>query len=327
MVGLGNKSNTKDKITNIINQGKLEEALRELVNLEEREKNLLIFKLLRVRVLTKTGRYEVALRNALELYSTYKILMRLDVILSLADIYWRIARPREGFEIIKEGEDLISETNSPKSLSLLKKQFYLLNLKSIFASSLDNKLLAIKCLKQNIILSKKLKDPRVTADLFDKLGIFYLDIGQRSIALRFFQSSLFLYREINSRHDICWLLYRIGWTYLIDEPNLDLALFYFNQSQQISETLDDKYSLASSLFWSADILKTRKDLNRALKLFQRSLTLYGQIQNIKGIGSCLDKIGQIYEAKHDSETANQYYQKSLDAWRMAYQFYGVHIRL
>ena len=87
MAGLGNKSNTKDRITNIINQGKLEEALHELVNLEEREKNLLIFKLLRVGVLTKTGRYEAALRNALELYSTYKVNMRLDVILSLADIY------------------------------------------------------------------------------------------------------------------------------------------------------------------------------------------------------------------------------------------------
>ena len=44
MTGLGNRSNTKDRITNIINQGKLEEALRELANLEEGEKNLLIFK-------------------------------------------------------------------------------------------------------------------------------------------------------------------------------------------------------------------------------------------------------------------------------------------
>ncbi|MFX0016929.1 MAG: tetratricopeptide repeat protein [Promethearchaeota archaeon] len=327
MAGLGNKSITKNKITNLIDQGKLEEALRELNNVEEKEKTLLMFKLLRISILTKTGRYHIALREALELYFTYIKNMHLDIILSLADIYWRIGKIREGSEIIKEGEGLIPETIPTESLHLLKKQFYLLNLKSIYASSQGKTLLAIRCLKQNVILSKKINDRKVTADLFDKLGIFYLDIKQLNLALRFFRSSLFIYREINSRHNISWLLYRMGWAYLIDETNLDLALCYFDLSQKISTIIDDKYSLASSLFWSADILKTRNDIVQALKLFQRSLTLYEQIQNMKGMGLCLEKISQIYETKNNSEMANQYFQKSLAAWRIAYQLYGIHIRL
>lgn len=119
------------------------------------------------------------------------------------------------------------------------------------------------------------------------------------------------------------LLYHKG-TANIDKGELELASEYLQQSLSIREAIDTrpanddslsnmeiKLQIAESLNNIGDLECCKGELDPALEYFQRSLTLYKELNNKQGMGKLLTNIGDVFALRGELNQALEYCQQSL----------------
>jgi adenylate cyclase len=95
------------------------------------------------------------------------------------------------------------------------------------------------------------------------------------------------------------------------KSNYPKALDYYQRSLKIYEEIGDKKGIANSLNNIGMIYKAQSKYPKALNYYQRSLKIAEEIGDKKGIASALISIGNIYNAQSNYPKALDYYQRSL----------------
>lgn len=89
------------------------------------------------------------------------------------------------------------------------------------------------------------------------------------------------------------------------------SLDYYTQSLKISEAIDDKHGIGTSLINIGFVYDFQGDLKKALEYYEMSLKVRDKINDEKGVANCLNNIGALYKNLGDITKALEFYSKSL----------------
>ncbi|NEO57146.1 MAG: tetratricopeptide repeat protein [Okeania sp. SIO3B5] len=198
-------------------------------------------------------------------------------------------------------KSVIAEPSKNNVLPINKQQF--VNQAENFAQQriIPSQLKAIRKWEEELLKWQTLGDKSQAALTLIKLGEIYKDIGATKLALEHYNKALSLYREFDNRLQEAFILSQISSIYIIELERLkeernfhSLHSLYVNsrQSQLLLE-------------------KIRSTPEKVLELYQKSLRIYQELNNLSGEASILNKMAQkryLYDSDLDK---HKLLQKSL----------------
>jgi tetratricopeptide (TPR) repeat protein len=97
---------------------------------------------------------------------------------------------------------------------------------------------------------------------------------------------------------------------LNEERDFASALFYFNKSLALRESLGDEEAISTSLNNIASVYESKGEISKALEYYNKSLRIKEQIKDSGGISMLLNNLGYVYKNVGDI-------QKSLENFHMS----------
>jgi len=189
----------------------------------------------------------------------------------------------------------------------------------LYISNLDT---IIPLCTKTIEISKKNLDNKVLTEaekdvFFDALsgalnnvGYVYKSKGDIDLALKYYQESLAIHKQIDDKSGIATSLNNIGFVYR-NQGNIYLAIEYYQKALSIQEEIGDKEGMASLYNNLGIIYYDQLDFDNALINYKKTLEYDVESNNQKGIANTYNNIGLIHFKKGDYSTALNYYNKSL----------------
>lgn len=144
----------------------------------------------------------------------------------------------------------------------------------------------------------------------NNIGKLYYDQGNLKEAKKIWEYNLEYAKKNNYISSIIIANNNIG-SLLAREGNIDDAMKFFEQSLEISKKLN-KSQKPTHLINLGSINALNGNFNAALELIEEAFQISKNSNNIKGIASCINKKGLIYDLKGDSQTAIKHYKNSLE---------------
>jgi len=169
---------------------------------------------------------------------------------------------------------------------------------------------ALKYYQQSLAISREIGDRSGEGTTLNNIAGIYRARGDYKTALDYLQQSLAILREIGDRSGEGTTLNNISQIYDA-RGDYETALDYLQQSLAISREIRDRRGEGVTLNNIAGIYDALGDYETALDYLQQSLAIRREIGDRSGEGATLNNIGQIYKARGDYETALKYYQQSL----------------
>jgi len=144
------------------------------------------------------------------------------------------------------------------------------------------------------------------------IGNIYRIQGKPLEALKFFQQSLEISREINDKQGAANALYSIGSVYEMQGKLSEAFMIFTNVLGMCIERKNDVKKGEANALVSIGILygKTNKP-SEALKFFQQALGIYREIDDRRGEASALDNMGIIYQKQDNQSKALQHLKQAL----------------
>ncbi len=93
--------------------------------------------------------------------------------------------------------------------------------------------------------------------------------------------------------------------------DLDRALSLYQESLSLREQLGDKIEIGATLHAMASIFISRGDLDHALELYQKNLELLEHLDDKSALAATLHRMAVVFVMRDDPDRALQYYQDSL----------------
>ncbi|MFW9997823.1 MAG: tetratricopeptide repeat protein, partial [Candidatus Odinarchaeota archaeon] len=162
----------------------------------------------------------------------------------------------------------------------------------------------------NTLSSDQSRVAQMRAMLIHQKGRYYIQKGDYSRSLKYYQQSLSIREELGNKDEIADSLHNIGTCYWY-KGELTQGLEYLQQGLALRKELDNKLDIAGSLNNIGIIYHQKGELNQALEYYQQSLALKKLFSNKSGIANTLNNIGIIYHQKGELSQALEYYQQSL----------------
>ena len=141
-------------------------------------------------------------------------------------------------------------------------------------------------------------------------GYFHINRGERELALKYYQKSLAIDRDIRQREGVATTLNNIGFIYY-NSGEMERALEYWHQSLSIQEEIDDQAGIARSLNNIGAVYKIQDDLEEALGYHEKSLAIKKDIGDKKGEAESYVNIGVIYGIRSDNAKVDSVKQRWL----------------
>jgi tetratricopeptide (TPR) repeat protein len=183
---------------------------------------------------------------------------------------------------------------------------------------------ALECFSRSLKIQESTGDKKGVANSLHSIGHIYSSQGDIVKALEYYTKGLKIQEEIGNKRGISDALNSIAVIYT-GQGDIDRSLEYHIKSLKIQEEIGEKKGIALALLNvgiayiyqvdpsvqspSADEL--RIGLAKALEYINRSLKIYSEIEDKKGIAACYMSIGAVYMAQKKYEKTLQYYLKSM----------------
>jgi tetratricopeptide (TPR) repeat protein len=162
------------------------------------------------------------------------------------------------------------------------------------------------------------------AGALNNIGYMYKSQGDISKALEYYEKSLKLLEMIGDKSRIAELLNNIGTIYSI-QGNIQKALECMSKSLTIKEGLGEKRGIATMLNNIGGIYRTHGDpslsgskenvrmagIEKAAGYFEKSLKLWEELGDKRGIASALANRGDMYLEQKNYSKAGEYLKKSM----------------
>ncbi len=263
------------KVNSLIDEGKLDEALKLLNNYKQKERlnhrDKALCHLLQCKILFWQGKYKELIKLAEQIYKESRrlenIFLKVDSLLIMTHALAMLDKIAEAFDLIKQGEELIKTI--PQKLTKAYKQIeaYLAFIKGYLCSIRGG------------------RTPN-NADL----------------ALKYLEHSLALREELGIKHEIAEVLGEMAWTRLI-KGELNRALKYAERSLVLAKESSKKYYIASSFKFLGQIFHAKGDLDRGIRNYEQSLVLFKELNNKDRLAWVLNNVSSAYRMGGEYERA------------------------
>jgi class 3 adenylate cyclase/Tfp pilus assembly protein PilF len=169
---------------------------------------------------------------------------------------------------------------------------------------------AIKFYQSSLKISKEIGDRKGEANSLINIGMIYRAEGDNPKALEFYQLGLKISEEIGDKSESANAISNIGVIYR-KQGDYPKALDYLQRSLSIAEEIGDRNGSAKAIMSIGNIYNSLEEYAKALEYYQRSLELYEEIGDKNGSASSIGNIGYIYAEQKQYPEALKYFQQSL----------------
>jgi serine phosphatase RsbU (regulator of sigma subunit)/tetratricopeptide (TPR) repeat protein len=171
---------------------------------------------------------------------------------------------------------------------------------------------ALKNWESSLSLYKELGDQQMIANIEGNMGAAYYTLGKNVEAIEYYLSALKLAEEISDSTRIGTLLQNIGAVYAEQSGTLDSAISYYHRAIVIGEIVDKRDVVGVSTMNLGEVYMEKDEYDSALYYLDKSLTI---LTDKPKISTALNLIGNIYSQKGDNQLALRYHTDGLDMAR------------
>ncbi|UCG02237.1 MAG: tetratricopeptide repeat protein [Candidatus Heimdallarchaeota archaeon] len=308
-----------EQVERLIQEGKLDEAMRE-IQLYEDMKNLtendrLRGQILKCEILNEKRDYKNGLKLSKQILEESEglgqSLLMIDAMICQGNALLGMGELDDSFKITEKVEVLLKKIEDIKEREYDTRHAATTELKGKICRRKGDMNLALDLLQESLSIREKLKDFHAKADLLNNMGIIHASKGEFDPALDYLQKSLEIYEELKMEQPIIKLFNNIGLIYSY-KGELDKSLEYYQKSLDLSEKFENKQISATLLLNIGQIYLSKGELDFALDYNQRSLALYEELDSTYELAICLNNIGNIFESKGELVQALEVYTRSLN---------------
>jgi serine phosphatase RsbU (regulator of sigma subunit)/Tfp pilus assembly protein PilF len=181
---------------------------------------------------------------------------------------------------------------------------------------LQKELIEIK-LQEELNKAVKLKLLDTYAAAINNIGIIYRDEGNIPEAIKYYEQSFDIQKQLNNEEGIGLCLSNLGVIYQ-EQGNTSKAIEYYSKSLKIKEKVYahskkdiTNLGIVNTLANIGSLYLQQKEYDLALEYFNKSLTLNKKLNNLEIIASSYNNIGVTYNKLKEYTKALEYYNKSL----------------
>ena len=267
MAKLMSHSESKEliKVKKLIDECKFDEADQLIKNFEEKGghtlHDIVLCHLLKCELLLWRGLYGDVLKLAEQTYKESlglgKNLLSVDILLILANALVWLFQADKLHDIIKQGEELLKNLTQELPAEYKQREAYVAFLK----------------------------------------GWFYLQTRDADQAIKQFELSISLGKEIGAKQEIVSSLAGISWVFFDLIGNFDRALKYSERSMAIAEESGNKWAIGYCIKNMAMVYSLKGELDRSIMLYEQSLTIFSDLNNKDMVSSILNPLGSTYRMR------------------------------
>jgi tetratricopeptide (TPR) repeat protein len=307
-----------ERIENLIQEGKIDEALDIIDELESKEDleeiNLIKSQVLKSIIFIQKEDCEEGLKLAEQALKKAKELgkpfITLDAIIAKAKAMLSFGEIDGCLDVIEEGEEPLKMVEQDKGEKLTEKKAKIYQIKGIAHRNKGDLDIALELVKNSLSISEKRDDKFEIAGSLNNIGIIHALKGQFDLAIKYIQQSMKVYEELGFKHHTIKILNNFG---LIHAYNgeLDQALKYCHDGLNLSEKEGKEQSIAA-LYLNIGIIYINKgDLILALDFTKKSLAKYEELENKREKAVCQNNIGIIHQMKGELDIALELHTRSI----------------
>ncbi|MDG1476047.1 MAG: tetratricopeptide repeat protein [Vicingaceae bacterium] len=155
------------------------------------------------------------------------------------------------------------------------------------------------------------------AAAINNIGIIYRDKGNILEALKYYEKSFDIQKQLNNEEGIALSLSNIGVIYH-QQGNTSKAIEYYSKSLKIREKIYGQSKkdvtnrgIATTLNNIGSLYLEQQEFDLALQYFNKSLNLNKKTNNLESLASSYNSIGVTYHRQQENTKALEYYNKSL----------------
>ncbi|MFX1506153.1 MAG: tetratricopeptide repeat protein [Promethearchaeota archaeon] len=316
---LSKPSKILENIERLVQEGNLEQAMKELQQFEETsdlaESDRLRGQILKCSILNENRDYENGLKLSKQTLTKTKELghsiLMIDTMICLGNALLGVGELDESLTIVEKIESQLKKINNIQERELSKRIAVAIELKGKLYRRKGDRDHAIELLQESLAIREKLQDSYATADLFNNLGIIHASKGEFDPSLDYLQKSLEIYEELKIDQPLVKIFNNIGLIYSY-KGELDKSLEYYQKGLDLSDKFENKQISATLLHNIGQIYLSKGELDFALDYNQRSLVIYEELDSTYELAICLDNIGNIFESKGELDQALEVYTRSLN---------------
>lgn len=229
--------NELEEIKKLKNEGKLEEALNKVNNLEQNldhtKESFLIISLLKSSILLDMGRLHESHNLAEEALKQTKELERYDKSIEALNLIawalWRLGKLNEALNSIIQAEKIIKNQFAEHSIEIIDKQASLYLIKGGIYFARGNLDLIKKCLEDGLELAKRANNKKLIMQFTVNTGTYFGIKGNLKKALIYHSKALALAKDLNDIQNIIIALNNLGWVYRM-QGELEEAFKHIDKS-------------------------------------------------------------------------------------------------
>jgi len=159
-------------------------------------------------------------------------------------------------------------------------------------------------------MAEKNNWPKGVAAFFDNLGSLYSNNGNYLEAIRYYEASLKINRQIGNRKNETGNIINIGSVYQRQGDDAK-ALAKSFEALKISESINDSSYMALLYGNIADVYLSQENYGMALRYCLKAYELFKQLHDPAGLAGAADRVGAVYLAEKKLREADRYFQESL----------------
>jgi len=160
-------------------------------------------------------------------------------------------------------------------------------------------------------LREKIRDSWLRSNIIGDLGSVYLDIGQVSTAIKFFDQALEIAREIKSRNSECAWLGNLGNSYFMIGKIIE-AIGFYEQILIIHRESGEKGDEGKDLGNLGNAYTILGDAHKAIEHYEKALAIAKKINDRKGEAQRYGNSGDAYLILVKDQEALRQYQQSIE---------------
>jgi tetratricopeptide (TPR) repeat protein len=178
------------------------------------------------------------------------------------------------------------------------------------SSVLGQKQEALKYYEQSLRINKEVGDRGVEGTMLSNLGAVYDDLGQKQEALTYYEQALQITREVGDRGVEGTTLSNLGLVYSALGQKQE-ALTYYEQALQIVREVGDRGVEGATLNNLGGVYDDLGQKQEALTYYEQALPIRREVGDRGGEGTTLNNLGRVYDDLGQKQEALTYYEQAL----------------
>lgn len=309
-----------EKINQLIQEERLEEALRQVESLEKKEIDRPAFfqlQILKCSILIKMEQHEQCIQivqQILQNSNQLEKLERIQLFNKKAEAQNSLANYQEALETINQSIQLLTKMTEEKNVQKLECEAKANFLKGAIFLAMGSFDKALDYTNESLELYQKLAAPEELSNVLNSLGAISIHKGELDRALEFFMKSLKLRRELGIKTLISSSLNNISIVYYY-KLELDKMLEHLKEALALSQEMGNKYGIGNAYTNMGNVYLKKGELDQALDYYKKGLKSYQELNSKERTAINSINIGIIYEKKGEFDEALKYLEWSYKTFK------------